>query len=137
MLSNIEFTSGLVLVLSLLFLLARNIIKMNRANNQLDGLDTVRAQNNNNRALNHSLFDHLGQLYSPPSGHGIEPNDSRFHTTSLVIPEQLPVTHENVKHKFLTDANLTYLDWENDQLNINLVNEYSKNIKKTKHSLIM
>ena len=117
MLSNIEFTGGLVLVLALLFLLGRNIIKMNRADTQVEGL-CIRPSGS---CRDYALVDSLGQPYSPPGGHGIEPNDARFHTASMVIPDQLPQTHESAKTRFLTNANLVYLDWENDQLNKELL----------------
>jgi hypothetical protein len=117
MLSNIEFTGGLVLVLALLFLLGRNIIKMSRANQQVEGLCMIPSGS----CRDYALVDPLGQPYSPPGGHGIEPNDARFHTTNMVIPEQLPQTHESAKARFLTNSNFVYLDWENDQLNKKLL----------------
>ena len=102
-----------VIVLVLIFLLIRNIIKMKRAEMQVEGL-CIRPSGS---CRDYELVDPLGQPYSPPSGHGIEPNDSRFMTSSMVIPDIRPQTHESAKNKFLTNANLVYLDYENDQLN--------------------
>lgn len=118
MLSNTEFVLGSALVLFLLVLLVRNIIKVQRSKLQLEGL----CMRPSGSCRDYSLIDALGQPYSPPNGHGIEPNDiSRYMTSSMVIPELLPEDHENAKKKFLTNANLVYLDYENDRLNKELL----------------
>lgn len=108
---------GAVIVLALIVLLIRNIIKMKRAEMQVEGL-CIRPSGS---CRDYQLVDPLGQPYSPPSGHGIEPNDARFMTSSMVIPDALPQTHEMAKNKFLTNANLVYLDYENDELNQSLL----------------
>lgn len=122
MLSNTEITVGVVVVLALLFLLGRNIIKMNRAQTQVEGL-CIRPSGS---CRDYNLVDALGQPYAPPTGHGVEPSDpatlaNRLMTSSMVIPETLPQDHETAKTRFLTNANLVYLDWENDQINKELL----------------
>ena len=112
MLSNAEYLGGSLLVLLLLFLLARNIIKTSRANTQLEGL----CMNPSASCRDTTLVPYL----SNPKSISVEPRNP-WESSSMVIPEKLPNSYENVKNNYLVKANQVYLDYDNDVLNKELL----------------